>query len=138
MKFEIAFERVYPHAIDRVWSALVEREALGAWLMETDFVAAQGRDFRMWCDDGKGGMDTYLCRVLEIEPQRRMLWSWVLEEDQGEGETLVEFRLEEVADGTRVTIRHSGDRDRETIEKFKGGWPVKLEQLEEALLEKRA
>lgn len=133
MKFELDFEKVYPHPIERVWRALTEREALGSWLMETDFVASEGHAFSMWCEDGEGGTDRYLCKVLVLEPQRRMLWSWMLDGKQSEGETFVDFRLEEVASGTRLTVRHSGDRDADMVEKFKGGWPTKLKQLDAAL-----
>lgn len=133
MRFEIGFERVYPHPPQKVWDALTDPAALGEWLMRTDFVAEQGRDFTMWCDDGEGGTDTYRCRVLELRPPARMVWSWVLEGHEVEGATRVAFRLEPVADGTRLTISHSGDRDPDTIERFRGGWPVKLDGLEDVL-----
>lgn len=129
MKFNIAFDRVYPHSLEKVWHAVTDRKALGAWLMETDFMPQVGHEFQMWCDDGEGGRDRYLCKVLEIEPPHRMLWSWVLDGQQGDGETTVEFFLDEVAEGTRLTVRHRGDRDADTVEKFKSGWPYKLEQL---------
>lgn len=133
MRFELPFERTFPHPIGKVWHALTDASALGVWLMKTDFVAEKGRTFRMWCDDGQGGTDLYLCDVLELEPQRRMVWSWVLDGQQDAGTTVVEFHLEEVPEGTRLTIRHTGDLDPETIEKFKGGWPAKLDILEKSL-----
>lgn len=129
MRFEITFEKTYPHPAEKVWAALTDRAALGAWLMETDFAPKPGREFTMRCDDGEGGTDLYLCKVLELEPERRMVWSWTLDGRQSQSETIVEFRLEEVTGGTRLTVRHSGDRDPETIERLKGGWPVKLEDL---------
>lgn len=133
MKFAISFERVYPHPIDNVWRGLTERGALGEWLMTTDFVPEEGRSFRMWCEREDGQTDVYLCKVLVLEPPHRMVWSWVLEGREKDGDTRVEFRLTEVEDGTVLVIEHSGDRDPETIERFKGGWPVKLEQLATAL-----
>lgn len=133
MRFDISFERTYPHPVATVWRALTDPALLGRWLMETDFVAEPGREFRMWCENAEGGRDRYLCRVLEYEPPRRMLWSWVLDGRQGEGATHVEFTLTEVAQGTHLTVRHTGDRDPNIIEAFKGGWPVKLDQLDAAL-----
>lgn len=132
MTFDIAFERIYPYPRAKVWRAVTDRNLLGQWLMETDFVPETGRSFTMWCDDGRGGVDHYLCRLLAYEPPRRMLWSWVVEGRQSLGETRVEFALEEVPEGTRLTIRHTGDRDQETIDAFKSGWPTKLDQLEQA------
>ena len=133
MKFDIEFDRTYPHAIDKVWRALTEPAALGTWLMKTDFVPKPGHSFRMWCEDEHGGTDRYLCSVLELDPPHRMAWSWVLEGMDDEGETYVEFRLRKVAEGTHLTIRHSGDRDPQTIERFKTGWPTKLRMLEDTL-----
>lgn len=133
MKFEIVFAETYPHPLDKVWRALTDASALGRWLMETDFVPEPGRAFTMWCDDGAGGREVYRCRLLEYEPKRRMLWSWRLESRAGEPATTVEFRLEGVAGGTRLTVTHSGERDEATIERFKSGWPWKLEQLAAAL-----
>ena len=133
MNFDIDFERVYSHPIDTVWRALTESRALAAWLMDNDFVAREGYAFNMWCGAGEGGTDRYLCEVLELEPPRRMLWSWLLDGNQDQGATFVEFRLETAGDRTRLTVRHTGHRDRDTVEKFKGGWPVKLDQLEQAL-----
>ena len=133
MKFEIAFEKTYPHSIEAVWHALTSREALGVWLMETDFVPEEGRLFEMRCENGEGGTDRYLCKVLELQAPRRMVWSWVLIGRQSKGETSVAFDVKEVSEGTQLTIRHTGEGDRAAIEKFKGGWPAKLEQLEEIL-----
>lgn len=133
MKFEIAFERIYPHPVERVWDALTNRAALGAWLMETDFVAELGRAFRMSCDDGEGGTDVYACRVLELEPPSLMVWSWLLEGSEEKLATVVAFRLEKVPGGTRLTVTHSGDRDPDMVERFKSGWPVKLEELADTL-----
>lgn len=133
MKFEIENERVFPHPPGRVWRALTDREALGEWLMETDFKPEIGRAFTMWCDDGEGGTDTYLCNLLEYDPPHRMLWSWVLEGREALGATLVAFRVEAVADGTKVTITHSGDRDADTVENFKNGWPGKVDRLDALL-----
>lgn len=133
MKFEIDFERTYPFPPDKLWRALTEKDALGQWLMETDFKPEVGRAFKMWCRDETGGTDTYLCVLLEYDPPKRMVWSWILEGRQDLGETLVEFRVEPVDGGTRVTIVHSGDRDAATIEKFRDGWPTKLRQLESTL-----
>ena len=133
MRFDLPFERTYPHPPAKVWRALTDPAALGAWLMETDFSPQVGRAFRMWCDDGQGGTDLYLCKVLELEAPHRMVWSWLLEGQEGAQETIVEFRLEALPEGTRLRLRHRGDRPADTIERFKGGWPVKLEQLERQL-----
>lgn len=128
MRFDLQFERTYPHPVAAVWRALTEREALAEWLMETDFVAEFGREFSLLCEGGEGAF-RYRCRVLELEPGRRMLWSWVLAGRPEAGEMRVELTLEPVAGGTRLRIRHWGDRDAAAIDDFEGGWPGMLERL---------
>lgn len=139
MQFEILLERTFSHPIERVWRALTDPAALGQWLMETDFAPEQGCAFTMWCDNETGGRDTYHCRVLQIEPPPRgrktwrMVWSWVLAGRESEGATRVEMRLAEQGGVTTLTLVHSGDRDAETVERFKSGWPVKLDALERVI-----
>lgn len=129
MKFAMEFSETYPHPVSKVWTALTDPAALGAWLMETDFAPEPGRAFTMWCDGAGGGIDTYRCRLLEIEPERRMLWAWNLEGHGAEPPMTVEFIVEAVEEGTKLTVVHSGDRDDATIGQFRSGWPGKLEQL---------
>lgn len=133
MKFALDFDKTFPHPIERVWHALTDRAALAQWLMDTDFVPEAGREFSLWCPGGDGGTDHYRCEVLELDPPRRMVWSWVLEGRESEGATRVEFSLEPVPGGTRLRLRHSGDRDPQTIEAFRHGWPEKLDALEQTL-----
>ena len=133
MRFEIVLDRVFRQPPEKVWQALTRADLLRRWLMETDLVPEVGRAFTMSCEDGQGGTDRYLGRVLACEPPRRMLWSWALEGEAAAEPMRVEFVLEPVAEGTRLTVRHSGDRPRPVAEAFRGGWPAKLDALEEAL-----
>ena len=135
MNFDIDFERDYPQTVEQVWKALTDRNALGEWLMETDFVEQAGHAFKMWCDNGDGGTDTYICKLLELEKHKRMLWSWLRDGDQDPGETLVEFTLMPIETGTRLTIRHRGDLDPKNVQNFKSGWPGKIERLVQLLNE---
>ncbi len=133
MKFEIVLERDYPHPIDTVWRALTDPSVLEKWLMETDFTPVVGRTFNMWCDNGDGETDRYICKMLACAPPRYMRWSWIVDGHQDLGETEVEFLLQEIENGTRLTIRHTGDRDPKIIKAFKSGWPSKIDRLGEHL-----
>lgn len=129
MKFDLSFERLYPHPREKVWHGLTDAEALGRWLMETDFVPERGASFQMWCENLDGGTDRYLCRVVDIEPMSRMLWSWKLAGAERDYVTFVEFRLETAPDGTLLTIRHTGEEEPALIDAWRGGWPGKLDRL---------
>ena len=114
MKFELFFERTYAHPAEKVWRALTDGAALARWLMDNDLDLGKGRKFRMWYRDDQGQTHAILCEVLILEPPRRMVWSWVAESRQADDVTMVAFALEPVADGTRLTVRHTGDRDEQT------------------------
>lgn len=134
MKFEVVVEEDFAHSVEKVWAAMTERKALGEWLLDTDdFRAEVGCKFDMCCTNDDGTRDVYRMELLELEAPRRMLWSWVLSGKEDQGLTQVEFTLTEIEGGTKVTVRHRGDRDREMLEKFESGWPFKLRALADLL-----
>lgn len=134
MKFDVVFEKTYPHPVDRVWRALTEPEALSAWLNEmVDFEPVVGCRFQMRCGGHGGHVDVYCGRVLEIEAERFMAWSWLMEGSESREPMRVEFHLEPVDGGTRLRIRQSGDRDPDVVARFRDGWPTKLDQLTDVL-----
>ena len=100
MKADIDVTRTYPHPIERVWAALTSAEALAAWLMANDFVAEAGREFTFRTRPRPGFDGIVRCRVLELEPPTRMVWSWA----GGEIDTTVTFTLSEDTPG-RTTLR---------------------------------
>lgn len=139
MKFEVGVERHYPHSIAEVWEGLTTNVAISEWLLETNnFEAKVGHRFDMTCVDSSGKLDVYRCQVLELDPPNRMVWSWVLDGNEEQGLTEVEFRLTAVDTGTRVELLHRGDRDKAMLERFKAGWPYKLDQLARVLETRRA
>ena len=100
MKTDIDITRSFGHPIERVWAALTSSEALAAWLMPNDFVAEVGREFTFTTRPRPGFDGTVHCRVVELEPPGRMVWSWA----GGKLDTLVTFTL--TADGPeRTTLR---------------------------------
>jgi uncharacterized protein YndB with AHSA1/START domain len=111
MKRDLRLERVYPQAPDRVWRALTDRERLSRWLMETDFEPRLGHKFT-FRSKPRGGWDglTY-CEVTELEPPRRLAYTW--RGGPGDGkpltlDTIVRFTLEPEGSGTRLVLEHTG------------------------------
>lgn len=134
MKFDLLFQETYPQRPERVWRALTTNEGLSSWLNPTSgFEPVVGCHFEMHCPRDDGSVDVYHCEVLELDPPRRMLWSWLLEQPGDPPPTRVEFRLEPVGSGTRLFVRHSGDRSEEVARRFRDGWPTKLASLGETL-----
>jgi uncharacterized protein YndB with AHSA1/START domain len=96
----------YPHPPDRVWQALTTREAIAEWLMENDFEPRVGHRFTMRTEPAPGFDGIVQCELRELEPPRRMVWTW----RGGPIDTTLTFELEPTPRGTRLCVRQAGFR----------------------------
>ena len=131
MKLEILLVEDYARPIEKVWAALIEPAALAQWLMANDFEPRVGKRFTLRGEptpQWRGWMD---CEVLAMEPPRRMVWSW--HRSELEEPNRVEFRLEPITGGTRLTLMHTGETDPASGGRYSSGWPIKLNQLRSLL-----
>jgi uncharacterized protein YndB with AHSA1/START domain len=119
-----------------VWGAITEPEQLGRWFgshAELD-LRAGGEGFFTW---EELGVTTHVT-IEAVEPPLRFAYRW---EPGGANEggptTLVEFRLEEISGGTRLTLVESGfsqfGADSRRGNEF--GWDAELGELRTFLLE---
>ena len=99
-------QRVYQHPIGKVWRALTTPDLLERWLMPNDFQPVVGHNFTLRTDPGPGFDGVVHCQVLEMEPQRRMVWSW----KGGPIDTQISFELVELGAATELTVVHTGFR----------------------------
>jgi uncharacterized protein YndB with AHSA1/START domain len=127
VKLDLSYTELLPHPVSRVWAALTTAEALREWLMESDYEARPGKAFTFRCPPGPGIRGYVECRVLELVPMRRIVWSW-LATDVGEP-TIVTFELEPVPDGTKLTLTHRGETAADVESRTRGGWALKLATL---------
>jgi len=122
MKLNVLLVEDFPHPVERVWQALTDPEALGVWLMQNDFEPRVGKHFILHGRDNR-----IECEVVELETPSRMLWSWI--HNDGAPPTRVEFRLESIMGGTRLTLSHTGEIDPLIGSRLREGWPGKLADL---------
>jgi uncharacterized protein YndB with AHSA1/START domain len=111
MKRDLKLERVYPHAPERVWRALTDRRALSQWLMETDFEPRLGHRFTFRAKPQPGWDGVTYCEVTELDPPRRVAYTWRGGSGQDRPPTLdtvVRFTLTPEGSGTRLTLEHTG------------------------------
>lgn len=101
MKRDLQFEIVYPHPPTEVWRALTDPGALAAWLMDNDFAPSQGHKFH-FRSKSRFGPRRIPCEVLAVDEPRLLSFSW-----GGQG-SVVTFRLEPAAEGTRLRLEHTG------------------------------
>ena len=131
MRLDLAYEEVLPHPVERVWAALTEPTSISDWLMATtDFEPRVGCRFRLKTErlSATGWVDA---EVTELEPPRRMVWAWSLED--GAARTIVTFELTPDDEGTLLKLTHEGEIDPVAGALVKDGWPGRIELLRRSL-----
>jgi uncharacterized protein YndB with AHSA1/START domain len=103
----IAFEFDLGHPPKKVWRALTDPELLTEWLLpivELELEPGAAFTFKSQPQPGWDGLVN--CRLLEIDPHRKLSWTWVV----GNIDTVVTFELTPTASGTRLSLVQSGFR----------------------------
>jgi len=104
-------EAVYPHPVDVVWAAFTDGEVMAQWLMPNNFPKAPkvGDRFEFRIDPMGPLGGTIECEILELDPPRRMVWSWVGCKATGKkmGPQRVEWELSTRDGGTHVRLVQS-------------------------------
>src|SRR5579871_6631661 len=72
----ISVEYDLPHPPAKVWRALTEPELLASWLMVNDIRPVVGHAFTFKAQPMPGWDGTVQCEVIEVEPERRLRYSW--------------------------------------------------------------
>jgi uncharacterized protein YndB with AHSA1/START domain len=101
----LAFELDLQHRPEKVWRALTEPALLAEWLLPAvDFQLQRGAAFTLTAPPQPGWDGLVNGRVLEIEAQKTLSYSW----DVGELQTVVTFDLTPTPSGTRLSLVQSG------------------------------
>jgi uncharacterized protein YndB with AHSA1/START domain len=66
----------YPQPPHDVWTALTDPHALAEWLMPNNFQPVVGRKFQFHVDPMPGFSGISDCEVLEVDPPRRLVYTW--------------------------------------------------------------
>ena len=119
---------------ERVWKAITDPAELALWFPDrTDLEPEPGATgWFEWTEHGR-----FAVRVLEIDPPRRLVWTWARDAGASIDETpltVVEWTLEAQPDGgTTVHLRESGFADPKWREGNDRGWDKELGHLVEYL-----
>jgi uncharacterized protein YndB with AHSA1/START domain len=105
----ISFEFDLPHAPAKVWRALTDHELLSDWLLPVvdDLAFERGATFALRAPARPGWDGTVNCRFLEIEPNRKLSYTWVVGDFL---DTVVTFTLTPNSSGTHLLLVQSGFR----------------------------
>jgi len=126
----------------RVWHALADAEQFGAWFgMKVEGAFAPGGSVHGQITLPGHGQVTIEMAIERMDPESRMSYRWhpyAVESSvdySSEPTTLVEFQLEEVAGGTRLTVVESGfdriplARRAEALRMNDAGWAEELKNI---------
>jgi len=101
----ISFEFDLHHAPEKVWRALTDPVLLAEWLLPVfEMKLEPGTAFTFKTQAYPGWDGTVSCRMLEIEPQRKLSYAWSVPFL----DTVVTFTLMPTASGTRLSLVQSG------------------------------
>ena len=103
----IAFEFDLDHEPEKVWRALTDPVLLAEWLLPVfDLKLEPGAAFAFKTQPHPGWDGTVNCRLLEIEAQSKLSYTWVVGDSVLD--TVVTFTLTPTASGTRLSLVQSG------------------------------
>jgi uncharacterized protein YndB with AHSA1/START domain len=118
---DIVITRDLPYPVELVWSAFTESDQIAAWLMKNDFSPVVGHKFTFVTDPAPGFDGVVHCTVLEVDTMRRLKMSW----RGGPVDTILTYDLQPIAEGVRLTLRHTGFKGLSTLMPrlmLGGGW----------------
>jgi uncharacterized protein YndB with AHSA1/START domain len=128
----ISFDFDLKHPPEKVWRALTEPALLAEWLLPVfEFDLAPGTAFMFKTQPYPGWDGTVSCRMVEIEAQRKLKYTWEVPFLQ----TVVTFTLTPTDTGTRLSLVQSGFKSEQKRE-FGGaryGWNMMGGKLVELL-----
>jgi len=102
----ISFEFDLRHSPEKVWRALTDPALLAEWLLPVlDLELEPGAAFTFKTQPYPGWDGIVNCRALEIEPHRKLSYTWVVGDML---DTVVTFTLTPTASGTRLSLVQSG------------------------------
>ena len=105
-------EVFYSHPPEDVWVALTDPRALAEWLMPNNFEPVVGRVFRFHVDPMPGFSGITECEVLEVDPPRRLVYTWTpIPKTPGAPRPKpmrLVWTVESVDGGTRLVLEQSG------------------------------
>lgn len=139
MKQTIKHQFSYNHSPETVWNYLTKPELVEQWLMENNFQLVVGNEFQFRTDPVQN-LDfdgIFYCKVLEIDPFKKLSYSWNTTRDGKINlESVVVWTLQRTATGTELVLEHSGFDKEENLSIFHAlnkGWVAKFTNIEKLI-----
>jgi uncharacterized protein YndB with AHSA1/START domain len=105
----ISMEYDLPHPPVKVWRALTDPDLLAKWIMANDMQPVVGHSFTFRAEPTPWWDGIVRCEVLELEPHKRLRYSWRSGPEPSPLDTVVTWTLTPTpSGGTRLGLEHSG------------------------------
>ena len=125
-------EHLYHHPIATVWNAISKGEEITAWFIQADFKPEKGYQYTFTASAEYDYMKIK-GQVKEASPYT-LIYTWTLQDTTVE--TTVSWKLEEVEEGTKLILEHSGISGYEgetavgMLKNYSTGWEDCVTELE--------
>jgi uncharacterized protein YndB with AHSA1/START domain len=139
----LTISRTYNATAERVFSAWTDPESLKSWFgpegVETigaDVDLSVGGRYDLHMRTPEGSEIHHFGTYREIDPFRRLVFTWVLDGQACGGskdvfvETLVAIDLEASEDAVELTLTHSGFPNQASCDGHRFGWDLSLQSLD--------
>ena len=140
LEHDLVIERTFAAAQARVFEAWTSPEVLRRWwgagpdwtspAVEIDL--RPGGRYRLSMQDPSGSVRTVGGKYVEVDPPRRLVYTWAWESHGAENDaaTLVTVEFREVSPGqTAVILTHTGFADGERRDLHREGWELCIDNL---------
>lgn len=122
--------------VETVWNGLIDADLTRRYWGHVNQSSWQrGAAWEHLRADGSGKIDTR-GRVVEIDPPRRMVWSWAFDADADQPEKLsrVTYELVPLGPDTKLTVTHAELEPGSAMDAgVREGWPAVLSNLKTIL-----
>jgi uncharacterized protein YndB with AHSA1/START domain len=138
-------ERTYRAPAQRVFDAFTNPEVMRRWwhaereweTSEAEVDLRIGGEIRVVMGDPKAGAEYGGGgRFTEVDPPRRLAFTWIWDDDANATRMLIEIEFEQRDGVTVVRFTHSGLWDEEAVRSHRGGWNGAFDNLAAALAER--
>jgi uncharacterized protein YndB with AHSA1/START domain len=106
----IAVEATLPQTPAAIWKALTASDLIANWLMPNDFEPVLGKLFTFTTRPMQGWDGIVHCKVLEIVPEKRLVYCWKGGSAEAALDSTVTWTLSETPSGTHLRMVHAGFR----------------------------
>jgi uncharacterized protein YndB with AHSA1/START domain len=131
----VVIEREFPHPPEKLWRALTQPHLIEEWLMKNDFKPAVGHRFQLRADPQPGWNGVIDCKVLVVEPNKTLSYTWAGGEGALAIQSTVTFSVTAKGAGTVLRMEQTGFRpdQKQNYHGAQYGWQHFFGRLDQVL-----